>query len=155
MKTSVYSLCLNKGVSARRSRMHGVTLIELMTVIVVVALLGTIAVSSYRSYLLRTNRTEAKTQLLRVQAAQEKFFLQNNRYATADELDDAPPAGLGVGTTTPNGMYNIALINVTQTTYTAQATATSGQLQDTAACHTLTINEAGTRTPAAGSGCWR
>src|SRR5690606_27341297 len=61
--------------------LRGVTLIELRPVIVVVAILRTIAVSSYRSYLLRTNRTEARMALLRVQAAQEKFFLQNNRYA--------------------------------------------------------------------------
>src|SRR5690606_34262393 len=136
-------------------KMRGITLIELMTVVAVVAILGTIAVSSYRSYLLRTNRTEAKTALLRVQAAQEKFFLQNNRYATNDELDDAPPAGLGIPTSTPSNYYTISLVNVTGTTYTAQAVAINGQTQDVAACQTLTINQNGTRTPAQNTGCWR
>ena len=136
--------------------MSGITLIELMVVIMVVAILGTIAVSSYRGYMIRSNRTEAKTELLRIQAAQEKFFLQNNRYATAAELDDAPPAGLGISLVSPSGMYNIDLIDgATDTTYTARARATKGQLQDTAACQTLTIDESGTRTPDDASGCWR
>jgi type IV pilus assembly protein PilE len=135
--------------------MRGITLIELLTVIVVVAILGTIAVSSYRNYLLRTNRTEARMALLRVQAAQEKFFLQNNRYATNAELDDAPPAGLGIATTTPGGFYAIDLINVTATRYTARARARNGQLDDIAACQTLTIDETGNRQPSASPECWR
>jgi len=135
--------------------MRGVTLIELMTVIVVVAILGTIAVSSYRSYLLRTNRTEARMALLRVQAAQEKFFLQNNRYAGDAELALAPPAGLGVEATTPSGYYTIGLIDVTATTYTARAQAAAGQLDDTDACQTLTIDESGVREPDDHPECWR
>jgi type IV pilus assembly protein PilE len=78
-----------------RARSQGMTLIELMIVVIVVAILGTVAVSSYRSYLIRANRTEARMALLRVQAAQEKFFLQNNRYASNSELATAPPSGLG------------------------------------------------------------
>lgn len=131
-------------------RQRGMTLIELMTVIVVVAILGSVAVASYRSYLLRANRTEARMALLRVQAAQEKFFLQNHRYANNSEL-----TALGLAGPTPNGMYNIDLQNVTATTYTARARAAGGQLKDKADCQTLTINESGTRSPADSSGCWR
>jgi type IV pilus assembly protein PilE len=137
------------------SRIRGVTLIELMVVIIVVAILGSISVSTYRSYLLRTNRTEARMALLRVQSAQEKFFLQNNRYATNDELDDAPPDGLGVPASTQSDYYTISLTNVTGVTYTAQAVAKNGQSKDSAACLTLTINQNGTRTPAQNTGCWR
>ena len=59
----------------------GFTLIELMIVIVVVAVLAAIAMPSYRQYVLRTHRTEAKRTLLNVAVAQEKFYLQNNTYA--------------------------------------------------------------------------
>ena len=69
-----------------RARSRGVTLLELMAVVVIIGVLGTLAVNSYRGYLLRANRTEARVALLRVQAAQEKFFLQNNRYADTAEL---------------------------------------------------------------------
>ena len=136
---------------------RGVTLIELMIVIVVVAILGAIAVPTYRNYLIRTNRTEARMALLRIQTAQEKFYLQNNRYADDEELDDAPPNGLGVPATTPSGFYTIAIDNYAEdgTTYRAVATAAGGQRDDIEACRTITINQDGSRTPAQGSGCWR
>ncbi len=143
------STCLT---ARRRSR--GVTLLELLTVVVVVGILAAIAVGSYRNYLLRANRTEGRMALLRLQAAQEKFFLQNNAYATAAQLSTAPPAGLGIPATTQSGFYTITLNVPNATTYTATATAAGGQVDDTAACRVLTINEIGTRTPA-GNDCWR
>lgn len=138
-----------------RKRQRGITLIELLTVIIVVAILGAVSVTTYRSYLVRSNRTEAKMALLRVQAAQEKFFLQNNQYATNALLAAAPPAGLGVPTTTPRGFYTISIEGWSATTYTAVATATGGQADDVAACRRLTIDHTGARTPDEASGCWR
>ena len=139
-----------------RARSRGVTLLELMAVVVIIGVLGTIAVNSYRGYLLRTNRTEARMALLQIQANQEKFFLQNNRYADTDELSvpttDDPP-GLGIPATTPSGHYLIAL-EADETTYTATATATGGQTKDAAACLTLRINQNGDREPT-GNECWR
>ena len=141
-----------------RARSRGVTLLELMAVVLIVGILGTFAVNSYRGYLLRTNRTEARMALLQIQANQEKFFLQNNRYADAAELSlrttDVPP-GLGVPATTPSGHYTIALVTDPATvTYIATATATGGQIADAAACLTLTINQNGDRDPPGGD-CWR
>ena len=72
-----------------RSRERGVTLLELMAVIVIIGILASIAIPSYRTYLLRAQRTDATAALLRAAAAQEKCYLQNNRYATNAEL----PAG--------------------------------------------------------------
>ncbi len=135
--------------------MRGVTLIELMTVIVIVAILGSIAVSSYRSYLLRTNRTEARMALLRIQTAQEKFFLQNNQYADEDAMEAGPPQGLGVLATTPSGFYAITIENYSATTYTAVATAINGQRDDKTACQTFSIDQNGTRSPDVSSGCWK
>lgn len=135
--------------------MRGMTLIELMTVIVVVAILGSIAVSSYRSYLIRTHRTEARMALLRLQAAQEKFFLQNNRYADTSQLPTAPPDGLGISTTTPSGNYTISIENYSDTTYRAVATAAGGQTADKTACQVLKIDQSGARDPQDSSECWK
>ncbi len=77
-----------------RNKMRGVTLIELVVVVAIVALLATIAIPSYRQFVLRSHRAEAKSALLNLAAAQEKFYLQNNTYT--DALDDAPPDGLGL-----------------------------------------------------------
>jgi type IV pilus assembly protein PilE len=137
-----------------RGRSAGITLIELMIVIVIVAVLAGMATSTYRKYLMRTNRTEAKTALLRVQVAQEKFFLQNNRYAkTAAEMTAAPPAGLGVPAV--GNYYSIDFSAAADSTYTARATAINGQTGDDAACRTLTIDDSGKKTPDDSTGCWK
>jgi type IV pilus assembly protein PilE len=56
-----------------RSRERGVTLLELMAVVVIIGILASIAIPSYRSYLLRAQRTGGTAALLRIAAAQEKF----------------------------------------------------------------------------------
>ena len=43
-----------------RRRMAGVTLLELMIVVVVIAVLGAVAIPSYREYTRRAHRAEAK-----------------------------------------------------------------------------------------------
>ena len=146
--------------SPARRAARGFTLIELMIVIGVVAILTTIAVASYRTYVLRATRTEARMALLAIQVAQEKFFLQNNQYAqTLATTIAAPPAGLGValdaaGVTT-GGHYTVSYTAATANTYTVRAVATGTQTSDKAACLTFTINDQAVRTPADASGCWR
>ena len=137
-------------------RMRGVTLIELLAVIAIVAILSSVAVASYRSYVLRAHRTDATAALLRIQVAQEKYFLQNNSY-TAD-ITDAPPAGLGVSSPTQNGFYTLAVApgstNNIATSYLATATAAGSQTQDRA-CPTLTIDDQSQHGPlATAATCW-
>jgi type IV pilus assembly protein PilE len=142
-------------VTARRLHQRGMSLMELMIVVAIVALLGTIAVSSYRSQMLRANRVDGTSALLQVQVAQEKFFLQNRRYAADNtELAAAPPGGLGIAVTTPGGHYSLVLQAPTATTYTIAATPAGAQVDDTA-CPAYSVDEQGTRTPANTTGCWR
>jgi type IV pilus assembly protein PilE len=142
-----------------RVRMKGVTLIELMIVIVVVAILASIAVPSYRQYVLRSHRVEAKTALLNLAAAQEKFYLENNTYATNAELATAPPDGLGLAATTENDWYTIAIANgADATTFSATATAAGAQTADTD-CATFTLTAQGVRSATKNGGavstvCW-
>jgi type IV pilus assembly protein PilE len=145
----------------RAQRMRGVTMIELLTVVAIVGTLSSIAVVSYRSYVLRAHRTDATTALLRIQVAEEKYFLQKNTYTT--DLTDIPSAtptsGLGIGTSTQNGFYTLAVAAGTTasiaTSYSATATAAGGQRKDTA-CPTLTIDDSGQHGPAgaAATTCW-
>ena len=145
-----------------RSREHGVTLLELMVVIVIIGIMATVAIPSYRSYLLRAQRTDATGALLRIAAAQEKFYLQNNRYATEAERASAPPAGLGIPAT-EHGYYQLAIDNDdTSLDFTATATVIGGGAQDKdAACRAFTINQAGARTATNSADasntaqCWR
>jgi type IV pilus assembly protein PilE len=145
-----------------RGPARGFSLIELMIVVAVVAILATLAATSYSSYVLRTNRTEGRMALLAIQAAQERYFLQNNQYAQDMATVVAPvnAGGLGVGSIsaaglTPSGNYTISFSAVTPTSYTIQAVATGPQTHDTAACLTFTVDDQGNRTPADSTGCWR
>jgi type IV pilus assembly protein PilE len=137
----------------------GMTLIELMIVIVVVAMLASLAVPGYRSYVLRTHRVEARTALLNLAAAQEKFYLVNNTYATRLQLTEAPPDGLGLSATTENGWYMIAIADGADAAgFTATATATGSQTADRD-CTTFTINQLGQKTATRSGGgvstaCW-
>ena len=140
-------------------RNTGMSLIELLTVMAVVALLSAVAVATYSSYSLRANRTEARTVILKTQAAEEKYFLQNDVY-TSDFID-APPVGLGItgSATTVNGYYTITLTagstGAIGTSFLVTATAANGQTRDIAACHVLTIDDQGNRFPADSTGCWK
>ena len=136
-----------------KAKSAGMTLIELMIVVAIVALLASIAVPSYRQYVLRSHRVQAKAALLNLAAAQEKFYLQNNTYAANAALSTAPPAGLGIPGTTEDGFYTIAINNASATAFTATATATGAQTADSD-CATFTINQAGART-ATTTKCWQ
>ena len=147
-----------------RSSMRGVTLLELMVVVVIVAVLASIAIPSYRQYLLRAQRTDATGALLRLAAAQEKFYLQNNRYATGAAIANAPPNGLGI-TGTEHGYYTLDVVSPSGNAavdYLATATFVAGGPQaEDHACTSFSITETGRRS-ATDSGnavntekCWR
>jgi type IV pilus assembly protein PilE len=126
-------------------KQRGFTLIELMITVAVVALLAAIAYPSYQSQIRRSRRTEARTALLQVQVAEEKYFLTANRYGSLAEI--------GANSSTTNGAYTIDLSVQTNTTFTARATAAGAQAKDTA-CATFTIDYQGNKTPTAAT-CWR
>jgi type IV pilus assembly protein PilE len=143
--------------SPNRAGQRGNTLIELMVVIGVVAILASIAIPGYRSYAIRANRTDAKSALMRLQAAQEKFFLQNNAYAA--NLTAAPPAGLGLPAYSDNSLYQITLNAPTTQTYTGTAAPVSGKGQDKdTKCTGFAIDQNGTRTSTGSdtvANCWK
>jgi type IV pilus assembly protein PilE len=64
-----------------RKRQTGVTLMELMTVMVIIAILASIAIPGYRSYVMRANRTDAKTSLMFYSGALERCYTRYNSYA--------------------------------------------------------------------------
>lgn len=141
-----------------RGRQRGVTLLELLSVIVIIGILASVAVPTYRQYLLRAQRSEAKIALLQLQTAQEKFYMQNNSFT--DNIDGASPSGLGLTTSTETGKYTISVeVEEDGQTYVATAAPrTGGGQTDDAKCASFTINQRGTRGVTGTSGtqaCWR
>ena len=129
-------------------RSRGVTLLELLTVIVVIGILASIAVPGYRQYLLRAQRSDATTALLRLASSQEKHMLQYGVYVTttANLPNTHALGGLGVPTTSERGYYALA-VAPSATGYTATATAIVGAGQaDDITCVVFTVDEGGTKS---------
>ena len=90
-------------------RARGVTLAELVTVMVVLAVLTAIAIPTWRTHSLRVRRTEAIEALISIQTAQDQFFGRNARYADATQLAQPTPDGLGRSDKSAGGYYRVEL----------------------------------------------
>lgn len=144
----------------RRSRMLGITLLELMAVVMVIGVLGMIALPSYRQYTMRAHRTEAKTALLQLAANQERYYLANRTYGTVVQLQGA---GLLAGTAgnafSERRVYRLTVTAPTANGYTATATPATGGAVDMSGdtqCATFSITSAGVRTATGtdNANCW-
>ena len=125
-----------------RNRQSGVSLIELLTVMVIIGILSGIAIPSYRAYVVRANRSEAKTALMFYAGALERCFTRYNSYAYNAS------AALGCTVNFPqnsdNGYYQITTSTRTATTFTLLATPQGGQAGDTG-CGNLSLDQLNTR----------
>ena len=136
----------------------GMTLIELMIVVVIIGILAAVAIPSYRRYVIRSQRADATEGLLKLATAQEKFYLQNNRYALESERAAAPPAGLGV-TGTTNGWYTLSVqapanLGVAADGFTVRAVPVGGGPQaGDSDCQQFEVNDRGVKT-ATSPECW-
>lgn len=149
-----------RGMTATRSTQRGVTLIELIVVMTVVAILGSIAVGSYRQYTLRAGRSEAQVALLAAQQNLERCFTRFSSYLPATAADCPTSEQLqGAGLVSPEQRYTVTTAAITPTTYTLVATPRAGGGMTTdAECTTVSVTQLGQRTatPAANAAlCWR
>jgi len=116
----------------------GLTLIELLIVIVVVGILASIAVPIYTGYMVRARRADAKTALEQLRASEEMWRAEKGGYSNdLTELRNtmgAPPATVGAYTVT---------LAATATTFTGTATPAGGQAPD----GPLTIDHNGAKLP--------
>jgi len=131
-------------------KMRGVTLLELMIVVVVIGILTAIAYPNYRQYVARAKRTEARVALLKIAANQERFYLQNNTYTT-----DMMQLGFPVGAAfiTDSNSYSISVTAANANNFTAVATYQNAD-DEANKCLTFALDGRGIRTSAPFADCW-
>ncbi len=130
--------------------MRGVTLLELMIVVVIIGILAAIAYPSYRDVTTRAKRVEAKAALLKIATNQERFYLQNNSY-TADMTQLGFNADPFVS---DSGSYTISVTAADPNGFTAVATYLLGG-REGGKCGEFQIDGTGNKTfTGSADNCW-
>ncbi|MEN9728168.1 MAG: type 4 fimbrial biosis protein PilE [Pseudomonadota bacterium] len=143
----------------RTARSCGFTLIELMVVVVIVALLATVAYPSFVEQIRRSGRAEARAALMEARAREEQYFLDNKTYTEDRSLLRLQLALSGSGGTakflTESGKYDIQVdCSSACMAYTLSAVPQGAQEQDR--CGTLTLTSEGVKgaTDTNEGECW-
>ncbi len=132
-----------------RKHMHGMTLMELMIVVVIIGIITAIAFPNYRNFVARAKRSEAKAALLQIATNQERFYLQNSTFTT-----DMTMLGFQADPFITNSdSYSISVTAADASDYTAVATYQFTD-EESNKCNTWQINGRGTKTSAPYTDCW-
>jgi len=148
------------------NRQTGFTLVELMVVVVIVAILASIAIPSYTGYISGARRDLAQQQLLEIQSRQEQHFMDNKTYAASlSELGfDANVIGTDLnGDVVAHGhadeqyafvTWSTTTVGTTITGYRLGAISWGEQRVRDAACGWLYIEEDGNKWNGSTKDCW-
>lgn len=143
-------------------RQRGVTMLELLIVVAIIAIVSAFGYPSYMQYVVNTKRTAATSALLQVADRQQHFFMDNKTYA--GDLTDlgfaADPwviteEGMSTAAGNSDAVYSISLSGIAATTYTITAAPLHAQLDRDGDCGSLTLDQAGVRgNSGGGANCW-
>ena len=115
-------------------RKRGFTLIELMIVVLIVAVLASLALSAYNKQIRKSRRTEAKQAISNVQLGEEKWRSNNSTYTNV-------LANAGGFSPTASGYYTLAI------SLPASGTCTNGVTKSSANSYVITATKAGDQSP--------
>lgn len=121
----------------RSQYQKGITLIELLIVVIIIGVLAAIAMPAYQDYGKRARRADAKHALLEIQLNQEKWRANNSSYSST--LSDVWGGG-ATPTTSLDGYYTLAVSGGTATQYSAEATPTGIQTGDDCGKFAIDVN---------------
>jgi type IV pilus assembly protein PilE len=128
----------------------GMTLIELLIVVVIVAILASVALPSWNSQVQKARRADARNILLVTQVEQEKYRANNGTYASS--LGD-----LGLSSYATGDYYNLSIVSSSATAFVASATPNTNGGQNGDSCGTFAVNQSGideSGSYASAASCW-
>lgn len=133
-------------------QLRGVTIVELLIVMVIIGILTAIAFPSYDAYLKKGRRADAQTLMMNIATKQQQYLLDARQYTTT-----IGAGGLGISTsgwtcaaTCTNQFYTITVVAPAgpPPTFTVTATVQGPQVGD----GDLTLDHQGNRTRAGNPG---
>lgn len=140
-----------------RTKQAGLTLVELMVVVAVMAIIASIAYPLFTSQVQKSRRADAKVALEAVAMAQERYYTVAGEYAnTLSTLQVSTAIQAG---TSDQGYYDLAVSHPDgdNQKFLVTATAASGGKQASDAdCNQFSLNQLGERTATDGgsTNCW-
>ena len=117
---------------------RGMTLIELMIVVVISGIIASLAIGYYGEYVAGSKRSDAKLALLQISNQQEKYYSNTGEYA-------ASLTSLGYTSKSPGEFYKVSIVSANTVAYLLSANAQGSQTKDEP-CARFTLSSAGVQT---------
>jgi type IV pilus assembly protein PilE len=139
------------------NRQRGLTLIELMIVVVITSILAMIAYPGYTSYIVKSKRVQATACLQEAAQYMERFYTTNLRY---DQTSGGAAVTLPATSCVDDmrGNYVLSIPSVAANTFVVRATPQGKQASSDTACGSLSLSQSGAKT-ISGTGtlytCWQ
>ncbi len=139
----------------RTNRASGFTLLELMIVVIVIAILASLAVYNYSRYGFRSRRVDGQNLIATIAAAEERYYNNFNQYTSS--ITAAAPNGLGFSSANSDrGYYSASVaLGAGNLTYTITASPAGVQVKDQ--CKNLTYDNTQTKAfngDQSNGNCW-
>lgn len=134
-----------------RRRDSGLSLVELLVTLAVVAIVAGIALPAWQSQRTRAERTDARAWLIRLGNDQQAYFVRQGRYAA-----DLRELGFTTATApTPNGRYSLSVAATSATGFRLRAERIPAD-REARRCAWFALDQAQARAsgPAGPEECW-
>jgi type IV pilus assembly protein PilE len=134
-------------VDSRALRARGFTLIELVTVMAIIAILSAIAIPQYFQFIARGHRSEARATLTHAAQWMERWRTERGSYQNPQNLPNPPQLPVSLQTSPASGaaIYNITVATPTPATYTLTATPVAPGPMANDGCGNFTLDSTGLR----------